>query len=102
MSKELAGAPSLSSGPVSKIERIASIDILRGIALLWILFSNIDIFSGPETLFEIPQGLPDTTFMNAHLPLNLFILFFKWITTEGKDRFLFSVLFGVGLCLMTE
>jgi uncharacterized protein len=84
------------------MERIESIDILRGIALLWILFSNIDIFSGPETLFEIPQGLPDTTFMNANLHLNLVLLLFKWITTEGKARFLFSILFGVGLCLMTE
>ncbi len=89
-------------GPVTRSERIASIDTLRGIALLWILFSNIDIFSGPETLFELPQGLPDTTFMNAHLHLNLLLLFFKWITTEGKARFLFSMLFGVGLCLMTE
>ena len=89
-------------GPVTRMERIASIDTLRGIALLWILFSNIDIFSGPETFFELPQGLPDTTFMNAHLHLNLLFLFFKWITTEGKARFLFSILFGVGLCLMTE
>jgi uncharacterized protein len=89
-------------GPVTREERIATIDILRGIALLWILFSNIDIFSGPETFFELPQGLPDTTFMNAHLHLNLLLLLFKWITTEGKARFLFSMLFGVGLCLMTE
>jgi uncharacterized protein len=89
-------------GPVTRTERIATIDILRGIALLWILFSNMDIFSGPETFFELPQGLPDTTFMNAHLHLNLLLLFFKWITTEGKARFLFSRLFGVGLCLMTE
>ena len=71
-------------GPVTRMERIASIDTLRGMALLWILFSNIDIFSGPETFFELPQGLPDTTFMNAHLHLNLLFLFFKWITTEGK------------------
>jgi hypothetical protein len=78
-------------GPVTRTERIATIDILRGIALLWILFSNMDIFSGPETFFELPQGLPDTTFMNAHLHLNLLLLFFKWITTEGKARFLFSM-----------
>jgi uncharacterized protein len=89
-------------GPIRRMERIASIDTLRGIALLWILFSNIDIFSGPETFFELPQGLPDTTFVNAHLHLNLLLLFFKWITTEGKARFLFSMLFGAGLCLMTE
>lgn len=103
MLKQMSGDPYPSSfSPVARAERIESIDILRGIALLWILFSNIDIFSGPEALFEIPQGLPDTTFMNADLNLNLVILFFKWITNEGKDRFLFSILFGVGLCLMTE
>jgi uncharacterized protein len=103
--QDLGATPQRSQprpGPVTRTERIASIDTLRGIALLWILFSNMDIFSGPETFFELPQGLPDTTFMNAHLHLNLLLLLFKWITTEGKARFVFSMLFGVGLCLMTE
>jgi uncharacterized protein len=49
-----------------------------------------------------PQGLPDTSFINSHLHLNLLILFSKWIFTEGKMRALFSMLFGVGLLLMTE
>lgn len=88
--------------PVAERERVSSIDILRGCALLGILISNIDIFSGPETFFEVPQGLPDTSFINSHLHLNLFILFVKWIVTEGKMRTLFSMLFGVGLLLMTE
>jgi uncharacterized protein len=99
---EVAAPLSLPFGPVSTPERVSSIDSLRGFALLWILFSNIDVFSGPETFFEIPQGLPDTSFVNAHLHMNLALLFFKWIAEEGKGRFLFSLLFGVGLCLMTE
>jgi uncharacterized protein len=53
-------------------------------------------------MYEVPQGLPDTTFVNGHLALNLALLFFKWITTEGKDRLLFSILFGVGFLLMCE
>jgi uncharacterized protein len=66
------------------------------------LVSNIDIFSGPETFLEVPQRLPDTSFFNSHLHLNLFILFAKWILIEGKMRALFSMLFGVGLLLMAE
>lgn len=102
MPTEVPVPVSLPLGPVSKPERISSIDSLRGFAILWILLSNIDVFSGPETFFEIPQGLPDTSFLNAHLHMNLALLFFKWIAEEGKGRFLFSLLFGVGLCLMTE
>jgi uncharacterized protein len=102
-SNELAGTDlSALLQPVVERERILSIDILRGCALLGILVSNIDIFSGPEIFFEVPQGLPDTSFINTHLHLNLFILFSKWIFTEGKMRALFSMLFGVGLLLMTE
>jgi uncharacterized protein len=88
--------------PVTGRERILSIDILRGLALLGILVSNIDIFAGPETFYEIPQGLPDTSFINSHLHLSLLIVFSKWIFTEGKMRALFSMLFGVALLLMTE
>jgi len=88
--------------PIAERKRVFSIDFLRGCALLGILVSNIDIFSGPETFFEVPQGLPDTSFVNSHLHVNLFILFLKWIFTEGKMRALFSMLFGVGLLLMTE
>jgi uncharacterized protein len=102
-SDELADTPPTTFLlPVTGRERILSIDILRGFALLGILISNIDIFSGPETFYEIPQGLPDTSFINSHLHLNLLILFSKWIFTEGKMRALFSMLFGVGLLLMTE
>ena len=103
LSDELVGAlPTAPLMPVTGRERILSIDILRGFALLGILVSNIDIFAGPETFYEIPQGLPDTSFINSHLHLNLLILFSKWIFTEGKMRALFSMLFGVGLLLMTE
>jgi len=62
-----------------------------GIALLWILFSNIDIFSGPETFFELPQGLPDTTFHErAPLPESLVSFFFQMDhKPKERARFLF-------------
>ena len=63
LSDELVGAlPATPLMPVTGRERILSIDILRGLALLGILVSNIDIFAGPKTFYEIPQGLPDTSF----------------------------------------
>jgi uncharacterized protein len=88
--------------PTERGERIFIIDVLRGIALLGILFSNIDEFAGPVVLPEIPWGPPNTIFFNSHRHLNLAILLCKWIFIEGKMRMLFSVLFGAGLVIMSE
>ena len=99
---ERPSVPQIPLTPILISERVSSIDTLRGIALFGILCSNIDIFAGPETFYELPQGLPDTTFLGAHLHLNLTILFLKWLFIEGRMRALFAMLFGVGLVLMAE
>jgi uncharacterized protein len=88
--------------PVQTKQRISSIDVLRGFALLGILVSNIDSFAGPEVLPEVPWGRPSSIFFNSHVHLNLAILLAKWIFVEGKMRMIFSMLFGTGLVLMTE
>lgn len=99
--EELAGPPR-AVAPVKQAERIASLDVLRGFALLGILMLNIDDFAGPEFFHDIPIGLPKPAFTGPHTHLHLAILFLKWIFFEGKMRALFSMLFGAGVILLVS
>lgn len=78
--------------PVAQAERIQTIDILRGVALLGILLMNIPEFALPESLFRQQiLGHPGDT--NYQTGLVISILF------EGKMRAMFSLLFGAGVIL---
>ena len=87
--------------PVARKDRIFSLDVIRGVALLGILLINIENFAGPEALHDIPVGTPIAAFSGPHAPLHLFILMLKWIFFEGKMNFLFCMLFGASVVLMT-
>ncbi len=87
--------------PTTLRERISSIDVLRGFALLGILMMNIDDFGTPEASHDIPIGMPKPAFVGPHAHLNLVILILKWVFFEGKMRAIFSMLFGAGVVLMT-
>jgi uncharacterized protein len=99
--EELAGLPPVIS-PVRRLERVSSIDVLRGFALLGILMVNIDNFSGPESLHDIPVGVGVPAFTGPHTHLNLIVLLLKFAFIENKMRGLFSVLFGAGVILFTS
>lgn len=99
--EELAGPPRFVA-PVKRKDRISSIDVLRGFALLGILMVNIEDFGGPESLHDIPVGTAKAVFIGPHAHLNLVIFFLKWIFIEGKMRGLFSMLFGAGVVLLTD
>ena len=88
--------------PTTLKERLSSIDVLRGFALLGILVLNIDGFGTPEAAHDIPIGMPKPAFAGPHAHLNLAILILKWVFFEGKMRALFSMLFGAGVVLMTS
>jgi hypothetical protein len=87
--------------PVERRERISSIDIVRGFALLGILVLNIGSFAGPEFMHDIPIGIPKPPFVGPHAHLNFAVLLITWILFEGKMRCLFSMLFGAGVILFT-
>jgi len=87
--------------PTTLRERISSIDVLRGFALLGILMMNIDDFGTPEAAHDVPIGMPKPAFVGPHAHLNLVILILKWVFFEGKMRAIFSMLFGAGVVLMT-
>lgn len=81
----------LDHQPTSQAERIQTIDILRGVALLGILLMNIPYFAMAERFSEVFQS--DPTNVNFWVSAGITILF------EGKMRALFSMIFGVGIIL---
>jgi uncharacterized protein len=91
-----------SKGPVTADKRLAALDVLRGFALLGILVLNIDSFSGPAAIHDVPIGLAKPAFVGWHATLDLIFFSVKWVFFEGKMRTLFSILYGAGIVLLTE
>ena len=82
--------------PVSSDERLRTLDVLRGAALLGIALMNI-VFS----------GLPMAAYSNPNLwggndPLNVGVLAIQWVLFDGKMRALFSMMFGAGIVLFMD
>ena len=91
-------APSAASSPapVSGAERIRSLDVLRGVAVLGILTMNIQSFAMPGVAYSNPtawgslEGLNGWVWTLSHLFGDL-----KFMAT-------FSILFGAGMVLMAD
>jgi len=86
--------PSLT--PISPSERIMSLDILRGFAVLGILIMNIQNYSMIEAAYLNPMAYGDLTGVNK----------WAWILSHifGDQKFMtiFSILFGGGIVLFTN
>ena len=77
--------------PVAEGERLHTLDVLRGAALLGILLMNIQLF-----------GMPRVVYANLNLwggreGANLWTFVVQWILFEGKMRAMFSMMFGAGI-----
>ncbi len=83
-------------GPVSTTERIRSLDVLRGVALLGILLMNITGFG------LVFMAYVDPTVQGGDEGYNLLVWLINNLFFEGTMRALFSMLFGVGMVLMTS
>ncbi len=89
-----AELPRPKAEPVRGAERVAAVDVLRGVALLGILPMNIVFFGLPGPAYDNPtRGGGDTG-------LNLGIWAFNHVVFDAKMMTLFSMLFGAGLVLM--
>lgn len=88
LTRTIASPPVI--GPVPGRERIAAMDILRGVAILGILLVNMGLFSSPEGQPARPLW-PNA----ADETVERFILFFA----QEKFKTLFSFLFGVSLAV---
>ncbi len=89
-------APEPAPLPVTQRERIPTIDVVRGVALMGILLMNISSFSGPIEMYINPL------MVGNHRSYNLFAWVIRWVLFEGKMRAAFSMLFGAGVILLTE
>lgn len=84
----------IQAQPVSQIERITAVDILRGVALLGILMMNIPYFA-------LPEHFSDVYHSDTHSP-SFWTDFIVTVFFEGKMRALFSMIFGAGILLFTQ
>ncbi|MCK5134997.1 MAG: DUF418 domain-containing protein [Bacteroidales bacterium] len=81
--------------PVRAQERINSVDVLRGVALLGILLMNVVSLSLPDPAYWDPSG------HGGDSGWNLRIFFINNLLIEGTMRGIFSMLFGAGVILFT-
>lgn len=89
-----ASYPDVVAAPVPVQERIPSLDILRGFAVLGILAMNIQFFSMPGAAYTNPTAWGDLTGINLAVWVISNLLF------DLKFISLFSMLFGAGILLM--
>jgi len=82
--------------PVGEKERIVSIDVLRGFALLGILPMNIQYFSMISAAYSNPTAYGNLTGVNYWVWLLCHVL------ADEKFMTIFSLLFGAGILLMTS
>jgi uncharacterized protein len=84
------------SAPLQAADRIASLDLIRGIAVLGILASNIVTYARPNEARRVVALVHEVTWRE----------WFPWITNyiviDGKFRSMFAALFGVGLVVFME
>jgi uncharacterized protein len=71
--------------------RVHSLDVLRGIAILGTLGTNIWIFTDPEGLIGYLGGAPDSPWRPVEVVLQFL--------AQGKFLGLLTVMFGIGLAL---
>lgn len=85
-----------TAGPVTEADRVNSVDVVRGVALLGILAMNIVHFAWPQVAYSNPlKGAASTS-------LDWGLWGFNHLVFETKMMSLFSMLFGAGLVLMSS
>jgi uncharacterized protein len=82
--------------PITEKQRIVSIDVLRGFALLGILPMNIQYFSMISAAYFNP-----TAYGDLH-GANFLVWFVCHVLADEKFITIFSMLFGAGIVLMTS
>lgn len=85
------------NAPVGAADRIATLDFIRGIAVMGILAANITAFGQPFEAYMYPAAfLTDPGDPGGWMWIAQFVLI------DGKMRGLFTLLFGAGLYLFME
>jgi uncharacterized protein len=79
--------------PVAANERIVTLDVIRGVALLGIFLMNVEFFNRP--IADLDSGLP----LNV-TGLDYWAGWFVHVFVRGKFWTMFSLLFGMGFAVM--
>lgn len=82
--------------PTANVDRIQSLDLLRGFAVLGILAMNIQAYSMILVAAFNPSAYGDLT------GLNKLVWFLTYVLVEQKFYSLFTILFGAGIVLMRD
>ena len=82
--------------PTSDAQRLASLDILRGFALLGILTMNIGVFSMPVAAYFAPTVYGSLTGIDG------WVWRITHVFADMKFMAIFSMLFGAGIVLITQ
>ena len=77
-------------------DRIATLDIIRGVAVMGILAMNIVAFAMPQSAYMNPASYGGAT------GINLATWAFDFVLIDGKMRGLFSFLFGASTLLVID
>ena len=85
-----------TAAPLAGAERIDSLDLLRGFALLGILLMNIQAFAMPGAAYSNPTNYGDLS------GANLWVWVLNHVFADQKFMSLFSMLFGAGVCVFTD
>lgn len=91
-----APTPATPTEPDGVGERIGSLDVLRGVAVLGILVMNIQSFAMPDPTYFNPTIHGDLTGVNLAVWLG------SHLFADLKFMAIFSMLFGAGVVLLTE
>lgn len=78
------------------LDRIESIDVLRGVAVLGILLMNIRTFALPSDAYSMPN------IAGAESSFDLMVFFTGHVLADMKFMAIFSLLFGAGVVIFTS
>ncbi|MCR9245421.1 MAG: DUF418 domain-containing protein [bacterium] len=88
--------PPVNAAPVVAADRIRSIDVLRGFALLGVLAMNMQAFAEVFAVYMNPYALGDI----SNFEFGIWTV--HRVLADQKFMTIFSMLFGAGIVLMTE
>src|SRR5690606_35309443 len=91
-----AGALEPPHTPDQRATRISSLDFIRGIAVVGILWANIIAYARPTVAYRWQSVLYEPDWADNAVWL------FQYVFVDGKLRGLFALLFGAGIVLFLE
>lgn len=100
MSADAASNGSAGDGPgapVDSAERLVTLDFIRGVAVLGILFANIVAFGHPQLAYSWPLAVP-----GHGETADRAIWLAQYLAIDGKMRGLFTLLFGAGMAMFMD